>query len=120
MTRRSGRRRLSTQGHPEPIGIQPPKPWPAPGKPQYYRLVVEIPVGERITIGRMSNAVTLVERGPLGLCEERGMAAANYGVFHLREDGTREWYRPTRIVIEPIKENSERSKGDGSHSEADS
>jgi hypothetical protein len=114
MTNRSRRRAQGTQGRPEPIGIQPPKPWPAPGKPHYYRLIVEM------TMGPVREAMTLVERGPLGLCEQRGMEAANYGVFHLREDGTREWYRPTRIVIEPIKKNSERSKGDGSHSEADS
>jgi hypothetical protein len=115
MTNRSRRRPQGKQGRLAPIGIQPPKPRPAPGKPQYYRLIVEIPVGERITIGRMSKAVTLVERGPLGLCEQRGMEAANYGVFHLREDGIREWFRPTWIVIVPI---SERSEADGSHSEA--
>lgn len=67
----------------------------------------------------MSKAVTLVEGGPLAMCEEQGMRAANYGVFHLWEDGIREWYRPTRVLIEPVKEDSERSEGDGSHSEAD-
>ena len=83
---------------------------PSSGKPHYFRLIVEL------TMEAVREAVTLVERGPLGLCEQRGMEAANYGIFHLSEDGTREWFRPTRIVIEPI---SERSEGDGSHSETD-
>lgn len=87
---------------------------PSPGKPQHYRLVAEL------TRGTIREAVTLVEGGPLAMCEDQGMRAANYGVFHLAEGGIREWYRPTRVMIEPMEKNSERSKGDGSHSEADS
>jgi hypothetical protein len=118
MSARNRRRPLSTQGRPEPIGIQPPKPRPTPGKPHYFRLIVELNVGTGIAPVR--EAVTLVERGPLGLCEQRGMEAANYGAFQLCADGTREWYRPMRVLIEPVKKDDERSEGDGSHSEADS
>ena len=87
---------------------------PSLGKPQRYHLFVEL------TMGTARESLTLVEGGPLAMCEEHGMRAANYGVFHLREDWTREWHRPTRVVIERVEEHSERSEGDGSHSEADS
>jgi hypothetical protein len=64
---------------------------------QRYRLVVyDLAVSEEKT--------TLVEGGPLAMCEDHGMRAANYGVFRLCEGGSREWHRPTRIVIEPVKD----------------
>jgi hypothetical protein len=76
---------------------------PSPRKPLRYRLVVVREVFDTATDWHLESQ-TLVEGGPLAMCEEQGMRAANYGVFRLCEDGTREWYRPTRIVIEPVKD----------------
>ena len=89
-------------GPKRPRVLQPPAE-----KPTYYRLIVNLRAGD------FREVVILVARGPLGLCEGRGMQAANYGIFQLREDGTREWRRPRSVLIEPVEEKAHEEQPGG-------
>lgn len=94
------------RAHPRPKGNAPtPEPRrprlppPPRPKPQYYRLTVW---GREDLPG-----IVLIERGPLGFCENRGGMIANYGMFFEMLDGRRVWGKPLRVEIEPVKEESD-------------